>query len=138
MFPPSTPLNSLTFHKRFGNAVTSKGTLNLRHASYANDFSPIAPDCFCICCRPEADGGLGITRAFIYHVAAKETAGAHLLTMHNVHYLLHLMGSARTSIIEDRYPDFIKGFFGSLYADKSKFPAWAVTALRKVNVDLLA
>ncbi|KAF3206517.1 hypothetical protein TWF191_001411 [Orbilia oligospora] len=40
---------------RFGNAVTSRGTLNLRHASYAADFSPVDEDCDC-----------------------KETAGAHM------------------------------------------------------------
>ncbi|MCJ1479321.1 hypothetical protein MMC13_008006 [Lambiella insularis] len=106
---------------RFGNAVTSLGTLNLRNA------------------KSEEDGGLGITRAYIHHVASKETVGAHLLTMHNVHYLLHLMGQARSAIIEDRYPAFLKEYFSRLYkGDSDKFPAWAVTALRGVGVDLLA
>ncbi|CAF9913934.1 MAG: hypothetical protein HETSPECPRED_001699 [Heterodermia speciosa] len=86
---------------RFGNAITPHGVLNLRHSSYATDFSPISATCGCICCRP---GGLGITRAYIYHVAAKETVGAHLLTMHNVHYLLALMGRVREAIVEDRFP----------------------------------
>ncbi len=65
-------------NQRFGNAITSTGTLNLRHASFANDFDTIDADCDCICCKPEDQGGLGITRAYIYHVASKETAGAHL------------------------------------------------------------
>lgn len=48
------------------------------------------------------------------------------------------MKSARMAIIEDRYPRFIKDFFAKIYGpDASTFPAWAVTALRKVNVDLL-
>ena len=63
---------------RFGNAITSKGVLNLRQSSYSNDFRPIEENCSCTCCRPEEDGGLGITRAFVYHTAAKETSGAHL------------------------------------------------------------
>lgn len=91
-----------------------------------------------MCCRSTEDGGLGITRAYIYHVTAKETAGAHLLTMHNVHYQLNLMKLARQAIIEDRYPAFLKDFFGKLYDDKSKYPEWAVNALRSVNVDLLS
>lgn len=74
----------------------------------------------------------------MYHVAGKETAGAHLLTMHNVHYLLHLMGSIRTAIMQDNFPDFIRKFFMDLYQEKSKFPEWAVGALKRVNVDLLA
>ncbi|KAI9795004.1 MAG: hypothetical protein M1816_000024 [Peltula sp. TS41687] len=123
---------------RFGNAVTSSGTLNLRQGQYAEDFSAVEEGCLCICCRPSSRGGLGVTRAYIHHLAAKETAGAHLLSIHNVHYLLALMKSVGTAIIEDRYPAFIKEFFGKIYgSDRSKFPAWAVTALRKVNVDLL-
>ncbi|KAI9841356.1 MAG: hypothetical protein M1838_003609, partial [Thelocarpon superellum] len=63
---------------RFGNAVTRRGTLHLRHATFADDFSPVEEGCTCRCCRSEAEGGLGITRAYIHHVAAKETVGAHL------------------------------------------------------------
>ena len=81
---------------------------------------------------------MGITRAYIYHVTAKETAGAHLLSMHNVHFLLDLMRQIRESIIEDRFPRFLKMYFSKLYAgDKDKYPTWAVDALRGVGVDLL-
>ncbi|KAI9804535.1 MAG: hypothetical protein M1825_001434 [Sarcosagium campestre] len=122
---------------RFGNAITTHGTLTLRHASFANDLGPIDAACSCACCRSTDDGGLGITRAYVHHLAAKETVGAHLLTMHNVHYMLSLMKLARNAIIEDRYPAFLREFFGRLYTDKSQYPSWAVTALRKVGVDLL-
>ena len=123
---------------RFGNAITSSGTLNLRHASFAKDFRPVEEGCRCTCCRPREEGGLGITRAYIYHVTAKETAGAHLLSMHNVHYLLDLMRQIRESIIEDRFPGFLKAYFAKLYAgDKDKYPRWAVDALRGVGVDLM-
>jgi queuine tRNA-ribosyltransferase len=86
-----------------------------------------------------SEGGLGITRAYIYHVTAKETAGAHLLTMHNVHYQLNLMKEAREAIIQDRYPQFVKDFFSKLHnGGKDKYPQWAVDALRGVGVDLLS
>lgn len=124
---------------RFGNAITSEGTLNLRRASYADDFRPVEEGCKCTCCRPPAEGGLGITRAYIHHVAAKETAGAHLLSMHNVHYLLDLMRKAREAIVGDRYPDFLKEYFQKLYdGDMEKYPQWAVGALKGVGIDLLA
>ncbi|MCJ1247182.1 hypothetical protein MMC30_004396 [Trapelia coarctata] len=124
---------------RFGNAVTSCGTLNLRNASYAKDFTPVESGCGCVCCRTPEEGGLGITKAYIYHVASKETAGAHLLTMHNVHYLLHMMGQVRTAIIEDRYPAFLRDYFDRLYnGDSTRIPQWAITALRGVGVDLLS
>ncbi|KAF2877290.1 queuine tRNA-ribosyltransferase [Massariosphaeria phaeospora] len=125
---------------RFGNAITAHGVLNLRNATYATDFRAIEPGCQCPCCRP-ADAkppGLGLTRAYIYHVTAKETAGAHLLTMHNVHYQLDLMRRARDAILQDRYPAFVREFFAALYAgDRGKYPEWAVVALRGVGVDLL-
>ena len=58
--------------------------------------------------------------------------------MHNVHYLLALMGKVRAAIIEDRYPDFLRAYFGKAYGgDGTRVPAWAVTALREVGVDLL-
>ncbi|KAI5845351.1 queuine tRNA-ribosyltransferase [Tricharina praecox] len=147
---------------RFGNAITSRGVLNLRNSRYANDFSAIDPDCTCTICSPQdsparaplnptngpasyADGsgytdkGLGITRAFIHHLAAKETVGAHMLTMHNVAYLLKLMNNARTAVVEDRYPQFLRDTFGRWYGgDKEAFPKWAVDALKGVGVDLLA
>ncbi|KAF2091514.1 queuine tRNA-ribosyltransferas-like protein [Saccharata proteae CBS 121410] len=123
---------------RFGNAVTSTGVLNLRHATYSADFSPIEAGCSCTCCKSSEEGGLGTTRAYIYHVAAKETVGAHLLTMHNVHYQLSLMAAARTAIIEDEFPEFLRRFFSKRYGEKRQFPEWAVNALRGVGVDLLA
>ncbi|KAL8740676.1 MAG: hypothetical protein Q9184_008464, partial [Pyrenodesmia sp. 2 TL-2023] len=127
---------------RFGNAITSAGNLNLRHATFATDFRPIEATCTCPCCRPETpDGGsgLGITRAYIHHVAAKETVGAHLLTMHNVHHLLSLMRRIRAAIVEDRYPAFLRDFFAVRYGDDmEKVPEWAVAALKGVGVDLMA
>lgn len=123
---------------RFGNAITSTGNLNLRHASFAEDFGPIEEGCKCTCCRPRNEGGLELTRAYIFHTAAKETAGAHLLSMHNVHFLLDLMRRAREAILRDDYPGFLKAYFAKLYAgNKAKYPQWAVEALSGVGVDLM-
>ncbi|GLI79985.1 hypothetical protein PoHVEF18_008333 [Penicillium ochrochloron] len=123
---------------RFGNAIVDAGTLNLRHQKYAHDFSPIDEGCECVCCRPTDKGGLGVTKAYIHHVTAKETVGAHLLTQHNVHYMLKLMGAVRQAIIEDRYPAFLRRFFSNIYnGDKTKYPEWAIGALRGVGTDLL-
>ncbi|GES66602.1 queuine tRNA-ribosyltransferase [Aspergillus terreus] len=122
---------------RFGNAVVSTGTLNLRHHSFAQDFGPVEEGCTCTICRPKEQGGLGITRAYLHHLAAKETVGAHLLTIHNVHYLLALMGAAREAILEDQFPAFLHRFFGKLYGSKSEYPPWVVGALRGVGVDLM-
>jgi queuine tRNA-ribosyltransferase len=46
------------------------------------------------------------------------------------------MREARSAIIEDRYPTFVKEFFGKLYPDRKDFPGWAVEAMQSVGVDL--
>ncbi|RYO74013.1 hypothetical protein DL764_011020 [Monosporascus ibericus] len=125
---------------RFGNAVTRRGVLNLRNARYASDFGPVEDGCACACCRPrDQQGGLGVTRAFVHHNAAKETVAAHLLTIHNVHYQLDLMRRVREAVVADEYPAFLRRFFADLYPDsRADYPAWAVEALRGVGVDLLS
>lgn len=120
---------------RFGNAITKRGVLNIRNSKYATDFGPIEPGCGCMCCR-EGEDGMGITRAYIHHNASKETVAAHLLTIHNVWYQLQLMREIRQSIIEDRFPAYIREFFAGLYEDKTQYPEWAVDALKMVGVDL--
>lgn len=119
---------------RFGNAITKHGVLNLKHAKYSMDFGPVDEDCRCKICRGrDQDGGLGVSRAYIHHLAAKETVGAHLLTMHNVHWMLNLMKRARQAIIEDRYPAFASEFFKDYFPGKGA-PQWAIDALAGVGI----
>lgn len=121
---------------RFGNAITKDGVLNLKHNRYANDFAAVEEGCRCTICRPKHDSnGLGITRAYVHHLAAKETVGAHLLTMHNVHWMLNLMRRARNAILEDTYPAFAQDFFKNYFHDKGA-PAWAIEALAGVGIHL--
>ncbi|KAJ5748014.1 uncharacterized protein N7511_009710 [Penicillium nucicola] len=124
---------------RFGDAIVSSGTINLRRKIFEEDFRPIEEGCTCTSCRPVEQGGLGLTRAYMHHITAKETVGAHLLTIHNVHFMLTMMGAIRQAIIEDKYPAYLRKFFSDIYGgDKSKYPEWAIGALRGVGVDLLA
>lgn len=121
---------------RFGNAITRHGVLNLKHSRFSVDFGPVEEGCKCTTCRPkDENSGLAVSRAYIHHLAAKETVGAHLLTMHNVHWMLNLMKRARTAILEDRYPAFARQFFIDYFGDKGP-PRWAVDALKEVNIDI--
>lgn len=156
IFQPHADMTFWT--QRFGNAITSQGVLNLKSSRYALDFGPVEADCTCTSCRSKEAGGLGVTRAFIHHLAAKETVGAHLyvaqtllfpsfpagslsadagirLTMHNVHHLLSLMRRARNAILEDQYPEFARDFFAKYFAGKGP-PDWAVEALKGVRIEL--
>ncbi len=122
---------------RFGNAITRAGVISLRNRRFAHDFGPVEDGCGCACCRA-GEGGMGVTRAFVHHNASKETVAAHLLTIHNVWYQLNLMREMREAILADSFPAFIRRFFADLYPDKTQYPQWAIDALKRVGVDLIA
>ncbi|RIA92226.1 queuine tRNA-ribosyltransferase [Glomus cerebriforme] len=115
---------------RFGNAITSKGSLNLKSTKFAQDFEPIEKDCNCLTCKK-------YTRAYIHMHATRETVGCHLITLHNVSYQLRLMNSIRQAILNDNFPSFIQQFFKELFGGKDNYPIWAVNALKSVNIELL-
>lgn len=47
------------------------------------------------------------------------------------------MREAREAIIEDQFPAFTCRFFKTLYKEQSKYPQWAIDALKSVGIDLL-
>ncbi|KAK3087123.1 hypothetical protein FSP39_002020 [Pinctada imbricata] len=112
---------------RFGSALTPTGLLNLSKKTFSKDYQPIDKDCKCSTCA-------SYTRAYI-HMVVNETVGCSLLTVHNVAYQLNLMRQVHQSIVDDKFPEFIRDFFLCLYPQKN-FPSWAVDALKSVNVHL--
>ncbi|KAJ1649240.1 Queuine tRNA-ribosyltransferase catalytic subunit 1 [Dispira simplex] len=116
---------------RFGNALTRDGGITFKINRYQNDFGPIEEDCSCYTCRH-------YTRAYLATVINKETVGCHLLSIHNIAYQMRLMRDIRTSIMENRFPEFIKSFMKRYFADRGKpYPEWVVNALHSVNISLI-
>lgn len=90
---------------RNGTVFVPGGKLVIRNAEYARDFSPMDPECGCYACR-------NYTRAYIRHLLkANEILGIRLTTIHNLHFLVHLMKEMRQSIIEGHFPEFYHDFF---------------------------
>ena len=90
---------------RNGTAMTSQGKVVVRNATYAEDFTPLDPECDCYTCR-------NYTKAYIRHlIKTNEMLGARLITTHNLHFLLKLMENIRQAIREDRLLDFKEEFF---------------------------
>lgn len=99
---------------RNGTALTSKGRLVVRNATFAEDFSKLDESCNCYTCR-------NYSRAYIRHlVKTNEILGARLITYHNLYFLLDLMKRIREAISCDRLLDFRKEFFES-YGYSSTF-----------------
>jgi queuine tRNA-ribosyltransferase len=82
---------------RNGAAFTNDGRLNVRRAELRTDPRPLDAECPCSTCRR-------FSRAYIRHlVTSDEILGMRLLSLHNVHFLVDLMGRARTAIREGTF-----------------------------------
>lgn len=87
---------------RTGTAFTSVGKVNLRHAKYAHDPSPLDPNCDCLTCRR-------YSRAYLRHLfKAGEATGPRLVTWHNLHFYLRLMERIREAIVNGTLAELVK------------------------------
>ena len=85
---------------RNGTVFTHDGRLVVRNAKYAEDFSPLDPDCDCYTCR-------NYTRAYIRHLfKAEEMLAMRLSVMHNLYFYNMLMTRIRAAIDEGRFAQF--------------------------------
>jgi len=85
---------------RNGTAFTGTGTLNLKNAPFARDESPIEEGCACYACRH-------FTRAYVRHlIKAEEILGLRLISIHNLHFYLHLAKRARAAILDGTFEEF--------------------------------
>ncbi len=81
-----------TRNGRHGTAITSHGMLNLRKAEFRNDSHPLDDNCECYTCQ-------NFTRSYIHHlIREKEILGMHLLSLHNVCFIVHFMERLREEI----------------------------------------
>ena len=90
---------------RNGTAMTSKGKVVVRNATYERDFTPLDDECDCYTCK-------NYTRAYIRHlIKTNEILGVRLLSIHNLRFLVRLMEQVRQAIEEDRLLDFKNEFY---------------------------
>ena len=90
---------------RHGSAfVGGGGTIPVKAGRYADDFTPIDPECSCYACR-------NFTKAYIRHLFnVGEILGVRLVTLHNLHYFLNLMRRIRASIENGTFEELRKEF----------------------------
>jgi queuine tRNA-ribosyltransferase len=92
VLPTRTARNGLLF--------TSQGKIVIRNARHADEDVPADPACSCYTCRT-------FSRAYLRHLfKAGEILGLRLNTLHNLHFYLSLMESARQAIEEGRFEAF--------------------------------
>ncbi len=90
---------------RNGTALTSKGKIVVRNATYERDWSPLDDECDCYTCK-------NYTRAYIRHlIKANEILGARLLSIHNLRFLTNLMEKVKIEIERDNLLNFKNEFY---------------------------
>ena len=93
-----------TRNARNGWLFTRFGDLKIRNARWRDDERPLDPTCLCSTCRHHS-------RAYLHHLQrVGEMLGAHLATVHNLHFYLDLMAQARQAIAEGRFAAFHAAF----------------------------
>ncbi len=90
---------------RHGTAMTHNGKLVVRNSTYAEDFTPLDPECDCYTCK-------NYTRAYIRHLLnVNEILGMRLLSIHNLRFLTKLMDRVRIEIENDNLLNFKEEFY---------------------------
>ncbi|KPK71284.1 queuine tRNA-ribosyltransferase [candidate division TA06 bacterium SM1_40] len=89
-----------TRNGRTGTLFTSRGKVVVKNAIYAEDFSPLDPECDCYACRH-------FTRAYLRHLfSAGEILAPRMASLHNVTFFTALMRKARQAIVEGRFVEW--------------------------------
>ena len=89
---------------RNGALFTRTGRVNIANRRFAEHDAPLEEDCACYACR-------NFTAAYLWHLfKAKEVLGLRLASVHNLHFILRLMGDMRQAILEDRFESFRREF----------------------------
>lgn len=77
---------------RHGAAMTPRGQITIRNATFARDERPIEPECDCYTCH-------NFSRAYLRHlVRSKEILGSILLSIHNLRTVICLAQQMRAAI----------------------------------------
>lgn len=93
-----------TRNARNGSLFTSRGKVVVKNAAYANDTSPIDPECDCYTCK-------NFSKAYLRHLFnAGELLAPNLATLHNVTYYQKLMREIRKAIMDSRFFEWRDSF----------------------------
>ena len=102
-----------TRNARNGFLFTSQGTIKIRNAKYKHDTAPLDENCACYTCK-------NYSRAYLHHLdKCGEILGARLNTIHNLYYYQQLMREIRESIEQQRFANFVKGFYQKIAPDSA-------------------
>uniref|UniRef100_A0A0E0B448 Queuine tRNA-ribosyltransferase catalytic subunit 1 n=1 Tax=Oryza glumipatula TaxID=40148 RepID=A0A0E0B448_9ORYZ len=113
---------------RFGTALVPEGVLKLKQNAMATDERPIDPTCPCMVCK-------NYTRAYLHCLVTKDAMGSQLLSYHNLSFMMRLSRDLHMSILEGRFPEFVRGFLRMQFP-KGDVPKWVRNAMVVAGIDI--
>ncbi len=95
-------------------AFSPEGRLNLKNATFKRDERPVDESCTCYTCQ-------NFTRAYIRHlVVAKELLAGTLLSIHNLHALIHLVKDMRVAVLDGTFEEQVPAWLDRWAGNASK------------------
>lgn len=108
----------------------------MRRECYRKDFGPLSEGCTCYACQ-------NYSRAYISQLLRDkvDTSAIQLISLHNVHFLIHLLRGLRESVLKGTTEEYAKDFFVNYFSEetnetKGKVPEWIVNAMKDAGIDL--
>lgn len=90
-----------TRNARNGHLFTSQGVVRIRNSANRTSLGPLDPDCDCYTCT-------NFSRAYLHHLdRCGEILGAHLNTIHNLHFYQRVMKDLRNAIEQGKLQSFV-------------------------------
>ena len=97
---------------RHGTIYTRGGKIHITNEEFEKDMRPLDEGCECYACKH-------FTRAYIRHLhKSREMTGPMLSSIHNVHFIVHLVKKMREHILLGTFPRFKKEFLSHYKKEK--------------------
>jgi len=94
-----------TRNARNATLFTTFGKINIKKREFITDNEPIDRECDCYTCK-------NYSRGYLNHLfRSRELTYFRLASIHNLHYYLRLMQSAREAILKNEFEKFKKEFY---------------------------
>jgi queuine tRNA-ribosyltransferase len=89
---------------RNGTVYTKNGKIIMTNTKFRNDFSSLDKECDCYTCK-------NYSRSYVAHLFhGKEMLAGTLASVHNLHFIIHLVKKIRQSILDDNFFEFKEEF----------------------------
>lgn len=121
---------------RFGTAFTSKGFLKLKNKECEDKMVPIEEGCDCQVRIHVKEACERYTQSYLHYLITKEEVACHLISIHNLRFLIRLMLNLRQSILDGKLSEFANEFIEKWHSNEAKIPEWVINALKSVDIEV--